>query len=214
MKFPSKFLSAFIFSLTLVFNPLSFAYAGYDEGSSAYDKGNFPLAFKEFKILAEQGLKEAQFKLGVMYWHGQFVDLNYSKSFHWYKKAADQGLKEAQFNLGNMYFKGLIVDQNWFKAFHLYKKAAEQGLNEAQFNLGSMYFHGQFVDQDYFKAFQWFTKAAKQGVPQAQNHLGAMYEEGLGTNTLPSLSKAKEWYGKACENNSEEGCLNYARFNR
>lgn len=46
-------LNAFLLSIALLIQPI--AYAGFDEGASAYKKGNYQAALKEFKPLAEQG---------------------------------------------------------------------------------------------------------------------------------------------------------------
>ena len=41
-----------------------------EEAKSAYDRGDYPVAVRLFRPLAEQGLAPAQFNLGVMYRHG------------------------------------------------------------------------------------------------------------------------------------------------
>jgi TPR repeat protein len=85
------------------------AYAGFDEGFSAYQKGDYQTALKEFKPLAEQGDIKAQFSLGVMYAHGKGVAQDYQQAIYWYQKAADQGHANAQFNLKGMYNKDKSV---------------------------------------------------------------------------------------------------------
>ena len=52
---------------------------------------------------AEQGLAEAQHNLGLMYEHGDGVDLDYKKALEWYEKAAEQGHAQAQCNLCLLY---------------------------------------------------------------------------------------------------------------
>ena len=46
------------------------AEAGIDEAVSAYLRGDYATALKEFRVLAEQGNRSAQFNLGLMYGDG------------------------------------------------------------------------------------------------------------------------------------------------
>ena len=55
----------------LVMLPLS--HAGWQEGVEAYNAGDFTLALKEFKVLADEGLDSAQYNLGMMLAKGQGV---------------------------------------------------------------------------------------------------------------------------------------------
>ena len=162
---------------------------------------------------AEQGLAEAQYKLGDMYYdmyYGDDVEQSYEKAVEWYLKAAEQGLAEAQYKLGDMYFYGRGVEQSDEEAAEWVLKAAEQGLAEAQCKLGDMYYYGcwdmyyydmfyygDVVEQSYEKAAEWYLKAAEQGLARAQCKLGFMYETGRGVEQ--SYEKAAEWYLKAAE---------------
>ena len=51
---------------------------------------------------AEQGVAEAQFKLGLMCAEGEGVPQDDTEAVKWYSKAAVQGLVEAQENLAHM----------------------------------------------------------------------------------------------------------------
>ena len=79
------------------------AYAGYNEGKAAYDRGDYAKAYKEFKPLAEHGDADAQGYMGEMYYLGHGVPQSYVKAVKWYRKAAEQGDDEAQFELGLAY---------------------------------------------------------------------------------------------------------------
>lgn len=54
-------------------------------------------------------------------------------------------------------------------------------------------------------------KSAEQGHGLAQVFVGLLYEKGEGVSQ--SLVKAKEWFGKACDNGEQDGCLYYGRIN-
>ena len=56
--------------------------------------------------MAERGVAEAQFSLGLSHASGKGAALDYAQAEHWYLKAADQNHALAQFNLGIMYANG------------------------------------------------------------------------------------------------------------
>ena len=103
----------------------------YKYGKSCYDKKDYGQAFQSFKMAAEQGSAEAQFRLGKCYDKGEGVEQDYSEAVKWYLKAAEQGNAKAQFNLGNIYRKGEGVDQDYNEAVKWYRKAADQGNKNA-----------------------------------------------------------------------------------
>src|SRR5262249_7132050 len=67
------------------------AFAGFKEAVEAYQRGDFTTAFAELQPLAEQGVLEAQYNLGILYEKGEGVDKDLAKAASWYEKAADQG---------------------------------------------------------------------------------------------------------------------------
>ncbi|MDR3089005.1 MAG: trypsin-like peptidase domain-containing protein [Desulfobulbaceae bacterium] len=85
---------------------------------------------------AEQGLPQAQNKLGTMYKEGTCLSRDYGEAVKWYRQAAEQGSGEGQFNLGAMYKYGLGVEQSDTEARRWYEQAGkngyEQGLKEAK----------------------------------------------------------------------------------
>jgi len=91
---------------------LSLAYAGFDDGKAAYDRGDYATAYKEFKSLADRGNADAQFALGKMYFYGQGVPQDYAQAVNWFRKAADQGDAHAQNGLGAMYELGKGVPED------------------------------------------------------------------------------------------------------
>ncbi len=72
------------------------AWAGFDEGVAAYERGDYETALREFRPLAEQGDADAQFNLGIMYDNGRGVPQDYVQAVRWYRKAAEQGGAKAQ----------------------------------------------------------------------------------------------------------------------
>ena len=176
--------------------------ADYDKGLEAAQNGVFFFALAEWRPLAEQGLADAQYGLGVMYRNGYGVLQDYKEAVKWYRLAAEQGHTEAQVNLGNMYFNGDGVLQDHKETVKWFRLAAEQGNAEAQFNLGVMY-HKDGVLQDHKEAVKWFRLAAEQGFADAQVNLGVKYDNGEGV--LQDSVYAHIWYNIASANGDKLG---------
>ena len=99
--------------------------ADYKDGYDAYQKGDYKIAFNEWKPLAEQGDADAQYSLGVLYANSKGVLKDYKEAVKWYRKAAEQGDAGAQFNLGLKYAIGEGVLKDLSKAKYWIKKAYE-----------------------------------------------------------------------------------------
>jgi TPR repeat protein len=107
----------FLLFVSLLVGFAALAYAGFDEGMAAYDRGDYAKAYKEFKPLAEQGDADSQFYLGVMYDFGRGVSQDYIQAMKWFRRAAEQGDDEAQFELGWAYANGKSVPQDFIQAY-------------------------------------------------------------------------------------------------
>ncbi len=109
-----------------------------DAGRRALANGDFDVAVKQFKPLAEAGDSEAQSHLGSLYYVGKGVEKSIDESYSWYQKAADQGNVDAQYSIGNMYLLGEGVEQNNEEASTWYSLASEQGHVAATNNLKNL----------------------------------------------------------------------------
>ena len=63
------------------------AYAGFDEGWSAYVDGDYATALREWRALAEQGDGTAQYNIAVMYDTAQGVPQDDVEAYAWYALA-------------------------------------------------------------------------------------------------------------------------------
>ena len=157
------------------------AYADFNKGQAAYDRGDYATALREWKPLAEQGHAEAQFSLGRMYANGQGVPQDDKAAAQWYTRAAEQGNADAQLNLAWMYQNGRGVPRDDKAAAQWYRLAAEQWNARAQAGgPGWMYRKGKGVPQDDKVAAQWYRFVAEQGYAPAQKGLAEMYLRGTG----------------------------------
>ncbi|MBN35132.1 MAG: hypothetical protein CMM46_10230 [Rhodospirillaceae bacterium] len=72
------------------------AWADFDDGLAAYDRGDYGTAFEEFLPLAEQGDAWPQILLGAMYYFGEGVEKDYAEAMKWYLLAAEKGNEVAR----------------------------------------------------------------------------------------------------------------------
>src|SRR5258708_14554818 len=63
----------------------------WEDGTAAYNRGDYVPAVRLFRPLAEQGNAKAQNMLGVMYRRGQGVAPNSVRAFVWFRRAAAPG---------------------------------------------------------------------------------------------------------------------------
>lgn len=149
----------------------------YANGRMAFLFGQYEVAFKAWKPLADMGYAKAQASLAWMYHTGTGVEKDLNKALELYRLAADQGHPIAQNNLGVFYEKGIIVPINEKTAAQWYRKAAEDGYSYAQYNLGTLYADGRGVEQDLEQAKYWLLIASRQGVTFATEALKRLEEE-------------------------------------
>ena len=162
-------------------------------------------AFRWFSLAAEQGLAEAQFRVGCMYYAGQGVPQDWQNAAYWFEKAAEQGDAMAQYNLAVLHSEDRGIEKNLRLANHWLQVAAERGLAEAQYDLGLYYYKGiRLFPKGYRKAFYWFEKAAIQGHLSAQNNLGLMYASGFGVPQ--NFQFAYQWACLAAVNGDGKAC--------
>jgi len=150
----------------------------------------------DLRKAAEQGITEAQCKLGVMYDTGQGVPEDDVEAVKWYRKAAEQGIAEAQCNLGFMYDTGQGVAEDEVEAVKWYRKAADQGYADAQYNLGSSYANGQGVAQHGVMAYMWWNLAAAQGDEGAKRNKGILSERMTREQIDEAQQLSREWLAK------------------
>ena len=176
------------------------AWAGFEEGEAAYNRGDYATAIREFRPLAEQGDAYAQFNVGLMYseGEGEGVPQDYAKAVKWFRKAAEQGVAEAQYNLGHMYNNGQGVPQDYAKAAKWYSKAAGQEHAGAQVSLGRMYGAGLGVPQDYVRAYAWYDLAASRfsGFDRAVEYRNLVAAEMPPAQIAEAKKLAREWKEK------------------
>ena len=180
--------------------------ADFEVGLKAYESGDYATAIKEFQPLADQGVRNAQYNLGLIFAKGQGVKQDYTEAAKWYRKAAEQGVVEAEYNLGMLYSAGNGVPKDPAEAMKWFIQAAEKGDVQAANSIGTFYDEGEGAFKNKAEAAKWYRKAADQGVANAQFNLGVMYDTGQGVPV--NYNEAVKWYQKAAEQNNEGALCN------
>jgi TPR repeat protein len=158
-----------------------------------FKKKNIPQILKFLTNDAENGIADAQFKLGIAYALGHVVKQDSAQAVKWYRLAAEQGNSKAQYNLGVMYVKGLGVLANkeqamkWFQLY-LGRKITklEQTTVERQDNIYSL------AKRNVEAALKILVKDAINGKATAAYYLGDLYRDEIGVSR--NLIYAYMWY--------------------
>jgi len=103
----------------------------FRSGLSAYNRGDYIAAFRDWYALAEQGDASAEAGVGFLYHKGLGVVQDDIEAASWFEKAADKGQAEAQLLLGTLYFFGEGVRQNYVIAFAWCEIAQTNGQSDA-----------------------------------------------------------------------------------
>jgi cell division septation protein DedD len=148
------------------------AYAGVKEGVDAWQAGNWPVAVREWRPLAERGDPDAEFNMAQAYKLGRGVPADMGLAMAWYEKAAQQNHAGAQALLGLILFQSGEVG----RAVPWLSKASEAGDPRAQYVLGTGLFNGDMpgLGRDWPRAYALMSRAAAQGLPQAGKNLTQM----------------------------------------
>ncbi|MDG6234934.1 sel1 repeat family protein, partial [Glaesserella parasuis] len=87
MKLNKTLLSTLLLSVAIAGNVYAeTAKEKFNRAVQYAKQQNYQAAFPMFKELAEQGIAEAQFNLGLMYEKGDGVNQDYHQAAKWYQK--------------------------------------------------------------------------------------------------------------------------------
>ena len=199
----------------------------FEDGKAAYDREDYATALKLWRPLADQGVAEAQYWLGIMCDNGLGVPQDHAEAMKWFRKAAVQGDASAQLYLGYMYELGRVVPEDYVLAHMWFNLAAAQGLQSAvtrrddvarkmtPVQIGEaqkLATKWGGVPQDYAEDVKRYRTAAVQGDASAQNNLGYMYE--LGRGVPQDYVLAHMWFNLAAAKGDKDAVEPRARVAR
>jgi len=112
----------------------------YTIGMNYYEQQNFQEAKKYFENSLDD--PRSAFALAVLYYNGEGIDKNYTKSSYYYEIAANAGIVPAMVSIGFAYANSIGVAQNFEKAVFYLKKAVDKKELAAMVTLGEIYAKG------------------------------------------------------------------------
>ena len=187
-----RVITTFALILLIGLNPPAVADL-FDDGVEAYKNGNYQKAFLLMQVYAKRGYGPAQGNIGMMYYHGQFVPQDYSKSAEWHHRAAEKGHVHSQAMLGSMYLLGEGVVQNYSKAEKWSSYAAQKGNAESLELLGSMYQIGAGVEKSLPTAYILYSLSVHHGNEHAIEYRDRVLAELPSEQINEAQRLASEW---------------------
>lgn len=145
----------FILFFSLVFNLM----AG-DELYEAFENKDYKKAFELLTKASNKGNINAKYNLALMYYQGDGIDANITKTAELLEEAAMKGHEVAVKNIGRIYMQMYKFD----KATYWLEKNAQQGDKGAYYLLAEIY-----CEQEKFSdAKKWAKKSMDSGNPDAK----------------------------------------------
>ena len=163
-----------------------------EDGTAAFERGEYVLAEKLIQPLAEQGDPSAEGVLGMIYVMGVLPNHEPKVGVEWLRKAAAGDDPLAEYILGKAYLEADFgFDPDAVSAAMWLQRAAGHTdpfkSGDAQLLLAQLYESGAGVAQSDEEARKWFEKAAvsfqamsARGLTRAKLTLGSMYASGVG----------------------------------
>lgn len=125
-------------------------------------------AARYYKLAADQGQHEAQFRLASLNCNGLGVPKNPGECIRLYRLAADGGVTRAQVNLAARYLMADGTPADYGEAFRLATLAAGKGDSMGQFLLGMCHELGAGVPKGRDEAVRLYKLSAGQGNTSAE----------------------------------------------
>ena len=117
-------------------------------------------------ILASRFSAKEMNDIGLCYWYGHTVPLNYDEAFKWYQRAAENKDNSAEFNLYICYSQGTGGKKDMAEALIWLRKSARHNDARAQYTLGEMYYIGGKLRRNSYHSRCWLKKAVISAVTQ------------------------------------------------
>lgn len=167
--------------------PVVAAHADFAAGTDAYQRGDYAVAAREFRNVAERGDHRAMLTLGAMHAAGQGVEQDFEAAKSWFEEAARYGRGDAVYKIALLYEQGLGVEPDPRAAARYVLRAAKMRYAVAQYRLGELYRDGGVLKVNPIKAYAWFSVAAAAGLSEA----GAGQAELAGRLNAADLAEAR-----------------------
>lgn len=148
----------------------------------------FQSVFELFLMAANEGVYNAHFYLGMIFYEGIFVDQDIERAMDHYIKGAAKNNAFCYFELSRIYDEGVYEQKSPGLKFLYLKRSAEEGFLTAQHMLGIAYHEGSLVKKNDKKALAWFRESVRNGFTASYLNAGELLnKEGDMKNRLFAL---------------------------
>lgn len=167
---------------------------------------NYKEAFSLLKKISKNSAESAYY-LGLMYYYGQYVEVNDDLAFSYFRSSWEGLYEEGIYMLGRMYEEGRGVEKNLEQAFKLYQAALTS--NNAKLRMAHFYEYGKYVEKSIVNAIKIYNELQKLDNAYAMYKIGTFYFNGEGLKR--DLNNAYKWLNKALLSGSVEA-MNHFRI--
>ena len=170
---------AIFIALLVIFQSGPAATATFENGISAFKRGDNGAALKIWEELAENGDRDAQFNVGILHAHGTGFETDRTVAFHWLQRAAKQGDVVAAYNLGVLFADDATGSPDYESAVRWYEVATSAGHADAMGRLAILLANGRGVERDLSRAARLTSEASETECFMGQ----------IGNNFRPRMSR-------------------------
>lgn len=124
---------------------------------------------KNLEKLALNGNVEAIQELGIRYYRGLDVEIDYQKAKGYFDRANSAGCKGSAYYLGMIYYNGNGVPVDHVKAKEYFEKSDANSNVFSTYYLGKLYYWGDGVEKNEAKANEYKTKVLEKPFFANQN---------------------------------------------
>ncbi len=116
------------------------------------------ISIENLKNLADNGNNEAKYELGLRYYRGIGVPVDYEQARNYLEDAEKNGIGGASYYLGVIYYNGKGTPTNHAKAKEYFEKSEATNNVFSSYYLGKLYYWGDGVEKNLDKANEYKAK--------------------------------------------------------
>ena len=118
----TNFKTFFIIFICLFANE---SFADFDRGLKEFNKGNYELALDIWEPLANEGVSNAQYNVGLMHHNGLGTKQDFKQAYKWLLKSSEQGNLNSIRLISTMYALGNGIDKSFVRSYMWAKIGAD-----------------------------------------------------------------------------------------
>ena len=130
-----NFKTFFIIFICLFANA---SFADFDKGLKEFNKGNYELALDIWEPLANEGVSNAQYNVGLMHHNGLGTKQDFKQAYKWLLKSSEQGNLNSIRLISTMYALGNGINKNFVRSYMWAKIGADNNDQNSKILLDSL----------------------------------------------------------------------------